>query len=188
MKIPQGKVGFWLRGGSRQICGWTQLDYFSDLLPDLGACRRFGLTPNTRPAENDIRQKAAHREDQASENNLQRYPVCVVFNDQSEQRRLVRIIRDALATCKSEWEVVATAYNTDRSQRCRRRRIVINSLRRKFISLQVEYKNTSARDLDPPELASTARSAKAMIDRQVLSGNKQGGFHHIVAEAQPSQQ
>ncbi|KAG6954285.1 hypothetical protein JG687_00011880 [Phytophthora cactorum] len=45
---------------------------------------------------------------------------------QSEQRRLVRIIRDALATCKSEWEVVATAYNTDRSQRCRRRRIVIN--------------------------------------------------------------
>ncbi|KAG2938593.1 hypothetical protein PC117_g11131 [Phytophthora cactorum] len=177
MKIPQGKVGFWLRGGSRQICGWTQLDYFSDLLPDLGS-----------RAENDIRQKAAHREDQASENNLQRYPVCVVFNDQSEQRRLVRIIRDALATCKSEWEVVATAYNTDRSQRCRRRRIVINSLRRKFISLQVEYKNTSARDLDPPELASTARSAKAMIDRQVLSGNKQGGFHHIVAEAQPSQQ
>ncbi|KAG2850292.1 hypothetical protein PC118_g10015 [Phytophthora cactorum] len=47
MKIPQGKVGFWLRGGSRQICGWTQLDYFSDLLPDLGSRGGDNFNPKT---------------------------------------------------------------------------------------------------------------------------------------------
>ncbi|KAG6944221.1 hypothetical protein JG688_00017196 [Phytophthora aleatoria] len=87
------------------------------------------------------------------------------------QRRLLEIVQAILPTCKTGWEVVTAAYNATETTSWNRRGCI--SLRRKFTSLNEEYKDAQAPRVDPPQLATDAKMARVLIQRRVYQDNNQ---------------